>query len=114
MNYVFENFWNWVGYFEWFFGSGEVKFDVVEIDKVIEVLIELLGMEMKDIEVMVNDDMLIVKGEKKIECQEEKKGYYLFECSYGVIYWIILFFFGVDGEKVEVFFKNGVLMIKLL
>ncbi len=113
MNHVFENFWNRVGHFEWPFGSGEAKSDVVETDKAIEVSIELPGMEMKDIEVTVNDDMLTVKGEKKIERQEEKKGYYLSERSYGAIYRTIPLPPGVDGEKAEASFKNGVLTIKL-
>nr|WP_313418623.1 Hsp20/alpha crystallin family protein [Brevundimonas diminuta] len=113
MNHVFENFWNRVGQFEWSWGSGEAKSDMVETDKAIEVSIELPGMEMKDIEVTVNDDMLTVKGEKKIERQEEKKGYYLSERSYGAIYRTIPLPPGVDGEKAQASFKNGVLTIKL-
>jgi len=113
MNHVFENFWNRVGHFEWPWSSGEAKSDVVETDKAIEVSIELPGMEMKDIEVTVNDDMLTVKGEKKIERQEEKKGYYLSERSYGAIYRTIPLPPGVDGEKAQASFKNGVLTIKL-
>ena len=113
MNHVFENFWNRVGQIEWPWGSGEAKSDMVETDKAIEVSIELPGMEMKDIEVTVNDDMLTVKGEKKIERQEEKKGYYLSERSYGAIYRTIPLPPGVDGEKAEASFKNGVLTIKL-
>ncbi|WP_285294821.1 Hsp20/alpha crystallin family protein [Aureimonas altamirensis] len=113
MNHVFENFWNRVGQIEWPWGSGEAKSDMVETDKAIEVSIELPGMEMKDIEVTVNDDMLTVKGEKKIERQEEKKGYYLSERSYGAIYRTIPLPPGVDGEKAQASFKNGVLTIKL-
>ena len=113
MNHVFENFWNRVGQFEWPWGSDEAKSDMVETDKAIEVSIELPGMEMKDIEVTVNDDMLTVKGEKKIERQEEKKGYYLSERSYGAIYRTIPLPPGVDGEKAQASFKNGVLTIKL-
>lgn len=86
---------------------------LIETDKAIEVSIELPGMEMKDIEVTVNDDMLTVKGEKKIERQEEKKGYYLSERSYGAIYRTIPLPPGVDGEKAQASFKNGVLTIKL-
>ena len=113
MNHVFENFWNRVGQFEWPWGSDEAKSDMVETDKAIEVSIELPGMEMKDIEVTVNDDMLTVKGEKKIERQEEKKGYYLSERSYGAIYRTIPLPPGVDGEKAQASFKNGVLTIRL-
>ncbi len=113
MNHVFENFWNRVGQFEWPWGSDEAKSDMVETDNAIEVSIELPGMEMKDIEVTVNDDMLTVKGEKKIERKEEKKGYYLSERSYGAIYRTIPLPPGVDGEKAQASFKNGVLTIKL-
>jgi HSP20 family protein len=113
MNHVFESFWNRLGHLDWPWGSGEAKSDVVETDKAIEVSIELPGMEMKDIEVTVNDDMLTVKGEKKIERQVEKKGYYLSERSYGAIYRTIPLPPGVDGEKAQASFKNGVLTIKL-
>ena len=113
MNHVFENFWNRVGQFEWPWSSGEAKSDVVETDNAIEISIELPGMEMKDIEVTVSDDMLTVKGEKRIERQEEKKGYYLSERSYGAIYRTIPLPPGVDGEKAQASFKNGVLTIKL-
>jgi HSP20 family protein len=113
MNQVFESFWNRVGNLDWPWGSGMARSDMVETDGAIEVSIELPGMEMKDIEVTVNDDMLTVKGEKRIERQEEKRGYYLSERSYGAIYRTIPLPPGVDGEKAEASFKNGVLTIRL-
>jgi len=113
MNQVFENFWNRIGRFDWPWGSSEAKSDVVEVDNAIEVSIELPGMELKDIEVTVSDDLLTVRGEKRIERQEEKKGYYLSERSYGAIYRTIPLPPGVDGEKAQASFKNGVLTIRL-
>ena len=114
LNRVFEGFRNRFGELDWPWGGGEAKSDVVETDdNVVEVSIELPGMEMKDIEVSVTDDMLTVKGEKRIERQEEKRGYYLSERSYGAIYRTIPLPPGVDGEKAEASFKNGVLTIKL-
>lgn len=117
VNMVIESFWKrfgqGIGSLDWPWGGSEVKSDIVETDKAIEVSLELPGMEMKEIEVTVNDDMLTVKGEKKIERQEEKKGYYLSERSYGAIYRTIPLPPGVDGGKAEASFKNGVLTIKL-
>jgi HSP20 family protein len=113
MNRVFENFWNRGSDLDWPWGGGDAKSDVVETKDAVEVSIELPGMEMKDIEVSVTDDMLTVKGEKKVERQEEKKGYYLSERSYGAIYRTVPLPPGVDGEKAEASFKNGVLTIKL-
>ncbi|MFN4127553.1 Hsp20/alpha crystallin family protein [Pannonibacter indicus] len=113
MNRVFESFWNRMGHLEWPWGSGEAKSDMVETGDAVEISIELPGMEMKDVEVTVSDDMLTVKGEKRIERQEEKKGYYLSERSYGAIYRTIPLPPGVDGEKAQASFKNGVLTIRL-
>ena len=113
MNRVFESFWNRAGDLDWPWGGGEAKSDVVETNDHVEVSIELPGMEMKDIEVSVSDDILTVKGEKKVERQEDKKGYYLSERSYGAIYRTIPLPPGVDGEKADASFKNGVLTIKL-
>ncbi|EPX87705.1 heat shock protein Hsp20 [Rubellimicrobium thermophilum DSM 16684] len=113
MNRVFENFWNRLGHLDWPWGSGEAKSDMVETDDAVEISIELPGMEMKDIEVTISDDMLTVKGEKRIERQEEKKGYYLSERSYGAIYRTIPLPPGVDGDKAEASFRNGVLTIRL-
>ncbi len=117
MSQVFENFWNrfgqGLGSLDWPWGGSDAKSDVVETKDAIEVSIELPGMDMKDIDVTVTDDMLTIKGEKKIERQQEKKGYYLSERSYGAIYRAIPLPPGVDGEQAEAKFKNGVLTIKL-
>ncbi len=113
MNRVFENFWSRFGEVDWPWGGGEAKSDVVETDGAIEVSIELPGMEMKDIDVTVTDDMLTVKGEKKVEREEEKKGYYLSERSYGAIYRTIPLPPGVDPDKAEATFRNGVLTVRL-
>ncbi len=113
MSRVFESFWTRAGELDWPWTGGDAKSDVVEIEDAVEVSIKLPGMEMKDIEVSVTDDMMTVKGEKKVERQEKKKGYYLSERSYGAIYRTIPLPPGVDGERAEASFKNGVLTIKL-
>jgi len=113
MNRVFESFWNRFGDLDWPWGSGEARSDVVETDDHVEVSVELPGMDMEDIEVSVTDDMMTIKGEKKIERQEEKKGYYVSERSYGAIYRTIPLPPGVDGDKAEASFRNGVLTIRL-
>lgn len=112
MNRVFEGFWNRVGQFDWPWG-GDVKSEVAETDGAIEVSIELPGMEMEDVEVAATDDTLTIKGEKKVDREEEKKGYYLSERSYGAVYRTIPLPPGVDGEKAEASFKNGVLTVRL-
>lgn len=117
LNDVFDNFrqrfGQSLGSFDWPWGGGDAKSDVVATDEAVEVSIELPGMDMDDIEVSATDDLLTVKGEKKVERQEEKKGYYLSERSYGAVYRTIPLPPGVDGDKAEASFRNGVLTIRL-
>ncbi len=117
MNSVFEGFWNrfgrGIGEIDWPWGHGEARSDVVQTGDAVEISIELPGMGMEDVEVTVTDDLLTVKGEKKIERQEEKKGYYLSERSYGAIWRTIPLPPGTDGSKAEATFKNGVLTVRL-
>lgn len=120
MNRVFEGFWNRFEHslgaldLPWGGAGAAARSDVVETaDDAIEVTIELPGMDMKDIEVSLTDDALTVKGEKKIERSEEKKGYYVSERSYGAVYRTIPLPPGVDSGKAEASFRNGVLTVKL-
>lgn len=117
LNQVFDSFLSRFGKsfgeLDWPWGPSEAKSDVVQLDGAVEISIELPGMSMEDIEVSVTDDMLTVKGEKKIERQEEKKGYYLSERSYGAIWRTIPLPPGVDGAKAEARFKDGVLTVRL-
>lgn len=87
--------------------------DVVETEDGVEVTLELPGLDEGDIEVSLTDDVLSVKGEKKVERQDSKKGFYLSERSYGAVHRSIPLPPGVDTEKAEASFRNGVLSVKL-
>jgi HSP20 family protein len=117
MNRVFESFWNRAerpfGGLATSFGEGAPRSDVVETEAGIEVTVELPGLDEKDLEVSLTDEALTIKGEKKVERKEEKKGYYISERSYGSVYRSIPLPAGVDSAKAEALFKNGVLTVKL-
>ncbi|RYH07355.1 Hsp20/alpha crystallin family protein [Tropicimonas sp. IMCC6043] len=117
MNRVFEDFWGQFDRpnspFDLAGHRNSTRCDVVETDDAVELSVELPGMEMKDIELTVSDDLLTLKGEKKIERKEEKKGYYLSERSYGSVYRTVPLPPGVDTDKAEASFKNGVLTVKV-
>src|SRR5262245_25173063 len=57
--------------------------DVTESEKEIEIIAELPGLEEKDVQVNVADNVLTIKGEKKAEKDENGKNYRLVERSFG-------------------------------
>ena len=74
---------------------------------------ELPGLEEKDVEVLLDNETLTIKGEKKEEKEDKGKGYYHVECSYGSFHRVIPLPAGIDQKKVQAQFKNGVLNITL-
>jgi len=85
--------------------------DVVEKETAYEVTAELPGMDEKNIELTVADDMLTIKGEKREEKEEKKKDYYLSERRFGSFERSFRLPEGVEPDKVEASFKKGVLTV---
>lgn len=94
-------------------GAGAPAADIVERDKDYQVTVELPGMEQKDLELKVSNDFLTIKGEKRAEKKETEKGYYLSERSYGAFQRSFTLPTGVDADRIEADFKNGVLTVTL-
>lgn len=85
--------------------------DVTETDKEIEITAELPGLEEKDVQVNVADNVLVIKGEKKAEKDEKDKEYRLFERSYGSFYRALELPSGVDPNAIKASLSNGVLKV---
>jgi HSP20 family protein len=87
--------------------------DISETDGKVEVKAELPGLEAKDIDVEVTDNVLTLRGEKKME--EEKKGekYYCRERYAGSFNRSFRLPAGVESDKVDAQFKNGVLTVSI-
>jgi HSP20 family protein len=95
-------------------GRGRVPVaDVVEKEKAYEVTAELPGMDVSDIDVKFSNGVLTVKGEKNEEKEEKKKDYYMSERRFGSFQRSFGVPDGVDADKIEANFKNGVLTVVL-
>ena len=87
--------------------------DIVEKEKAFEVTAELPGLDAKNIELQLSDNVLLVKGEKQEDKEEKTKDRYVSERRYGSFRRSLQIPGGVDADKIEATFKNGVLTIIL-
>jgi HSP20 family protein len=90
--------------------------DIAETDNAYEISAELPGMSESDVAVVAAHGMLTIKGEKKEEKEEKEeknKEYYVSERSYGSFQRRLQIPDGVDADKIEAAFKNGVLTVTL-
>ncbi|MFQ5955202.1 MAG: Hsp20/alpha crystallin family protein [Kiloniellales bacterium] len=101
------------GRFEPLLGVTAPSVDLSETDKAYEVTAELPGMDEKDIELLLSDDVLTIKGEKKEEKEERKKEYYHSERRYGSFTRSFRLPEDIDQGKISASFKNGVLTVTL-
>lgn len=87
------------------------RMDVAETDKAIELTAELPGLQEKDVEVTLTDNVLTIRGEKKSERDEKNKDYHLVERRYGSFARRMELPSGIDSSKIEARFSNGVLTV---
>jgi len=74
---------------------------------------ELPGLSDKDVTVEVNDDMLTIQGERRVEQEREERGVHVTERRYGRFYRAVALPDGADPEKARAEFQNGVLRITI-
>ena len=86
--------------------------EVVEADGgALRVSAELPGLEEKDVELLIEDGVLTLKGEKRAETTDRERGYT--ERSYGRFERSIPLPFPVQEDRAEATFRNGVLTVTL-
>jgi HSP20 family protein len=94
-------------------GEWSPKVDVSDTKDAVVVKAEVPGIDPKEIQVSLQDQMLTIKGEKKQEKEEKDSHYYRMERSYGAFVRSIRVPAPVDGAKVSATFKNGVVTVTL-
>ena len=117
-DHLFENLWRdfdlpMLGRYEMPFGTAMPRMDMTEDEDRIHLAVELPGMDEKDVEVTLSENVLTIKGEKKVETEETEKPYAYMERSYGSFCRRIPLDIEVVTDKVEATFEKGVLSINL-
>ncbi|MET0365306.1 MAG: Hsp20/alpha crystallin family protein [Sphingobium sp.] len=99
---------SWVGFdrsFAW------PNLELGETDKEVRITAELPGLDEKDVDVMLDEGVLTLRGEKKAEVEDKdrsytERGYGRFERRIGLPH-------GIERDKANATFRNGVLTITL-
>ena len=89
------------------------KIDVSETDNEIQVTAEMPGIDQNDVEVLLEDDRLIIRGEKKEEREDKDRNYHLRERVEGAFSRTLPLPYAPDPNQVKAEFKNGVMTITI-
>jgi HSP20 family protein len=88
-------------------------FDIAESDTEYSVIAELPGIDEKDIDVTLTNGILTIKGEKKQETEEKDGTYHRIERRYGSFQRSFRMPDGVQGDKIDATYKDGVLKLMI-
>jgi HSP20 family protein len=87
--------------------------DIYEDAEAIHVKAELPGVKSEDLKIDVENNVLSLRGERKLERQDEKDSYHRVERWYGSFARQFMLPRTVDAEKIEASLKEGVLTVRL-
>jgi len=87
--------------------------DIAEGDREIIVRAEIAGLEPKDIDISMTNNVLSISGEKKEDTEEKKDSYTCTECRYGAFRRTLLLPESADPNQVTADYDKGVLSIRI-
>ncbi len=87
--------------------------DILENENELVLKADIPDVELKDIDIQIENGTLSLRGERKFEKNDEKSGYHRIERSYGTFERFFSLPETVDAEHVKADYKNGVLSVTL-
>jgi HSP20 family protein len=87
--------------------------DIYEDEKKVVLKLEVPGIEEKDLDVSVENNVLTVKGERKFEKEEKEENFHRIERRYGTFYRAFTLPSTVDTEHIDASYNAGVLKLEL-
>lgn len=93
--------------------EGKLSIDVYLKDENLFVVSAIAGVKPENLEILIDRDILTLKGERKSDFQVDKKDYLHQECFWGSFSRTVLLPCEVKTDEVKANLKNGILVIIL-
>lgn len=89
------------------------RIEVCERNGKLLIQADLPGVRKEDLNVRLEQDAVVIEGERRQESEREEQGFYHSERSYGSFHRVIPLPEGIDGEQAKARFRDGILDIEL-
>ena len=94
-------------------GTWSPAVDIYETENSVVLTAELPGMDEKDIQLKIENNNLILKGERKFEKETKEENYHRIERAYGAFYRSFTIPTAVDQDRITAEYNNGVLKVTM-
>ena len=101
---------NWVDKEE---AEGQLSVDVFQTKDNVVIKSTIAGVKPEDIDISIDNDMITIRGERRVEEKVSEDDFFYQECYWGSFSRSIVLPIEVKAEEVEASLKNGVLTVTL-
>ena len=98
---------------KWFELEGQLTVDVYQTDKEIIIQSAIAGIEPENLDITIENDLVIIRGNRERKFIEERKNYFYQECYWGRFSREIILPAEVDGSRAKATMEKGVLTIRM-
>lgn len=93
--------------------EGQLTIDVYQTDEDIIIKSTIAGVTPEDIDITIDNDMVIIKGERKNCTKAPEEDYYYQECYWGSFSRSVILPCDIEADKIQAELKNGILTVIL-
>ncbi len=98
---------------KWDSPEGQLVVDVYETDKEIVIQSAIAGIKINQIDISLENDIIIIKGERENPCKDKERSYFLKECYWGPFSKEIILPREIDTSRIDAKIKDGILTIRM-
>ncbi len=99
--------------FSWSTREGQLAVDCVETPREIIIRSAIAGVEEKDLEIHVNEDLVTIRGERRLDALPPQSTVHYSECFWGAFSRSIVLPCRVKTDEADAVLKNGILTITI-
>ena len=99
--------------FDWLKSKGQLAVDVFQTENEFCVQAPIAGVEQGDIDIAIENEMLIIRGERREPIMGKEKKYFYQECYWGPFSRQIILPEDANHEKIKASLKSGILIIRI-
>ena len=98
---------------DWKVSEGQLAVDIYETEEDLVLQTAIAGVEADSLDISLEKDLLIVKGERKNPAKETKKNYFVEECYFGSFSREVILPREIDPSHTKASMEEGILTIRM-
>jgi len=98
---------------ELFEAEGQLAIDLYQTDSEVVIQAPIAGVKKEDLDIMIENDVIVIKGKREEPEETEEKNYFYQECYWGPFSRQVIMPVEGDPSRAEATMKNGILTIRI-